>query len=51
MSRMRLCKSIEFAVGPETVAAYERGDRVPTVDVAIKIARALGIRLKDLTDA
>ena len=51
LSRVRLCLEIGFAVGPQTLARYERGRTAPSVDVAMRLAKALHVTLWDLTDA
>ncbi len=51
MSRQKLSQAIGFEVGPYTIERYERQGRVPNLDVAILLAKALGVSLKEFTDA
>ena len=51
MSRFDLAKAIGFMVGQQTIANYELGRRIPNFNVAIRIAQALKISPKNLTDA
>lgn len=51
MSCMELSKAIDFMVGPETLFRYEQGRGVPSVNVALRIAKALKVRPGDLIDA
>ena len=50
VSRARLSIAMDSIVGPHTIENYESGMRVPTVNTALRIADALGIKLKDLLD-
>lgn len=51
MSRFKLAQAIDFVVHPQTLMEYEQGKRCPRFDTAIRLARALKIPLKNLTDA
>ena len=50
-SRMDLAKAINFTVGHQNIGRYESGESKISLNVAIRIASALGISIKDLTDA
>ena len=51
LSRFELSRSIGFIAGQQAIASYEQGKTIPNVDVALKIADALGVPVEDLTDA
>jgi transcriptional regulator with XRE-family HTH domain len=51
LSRFKLAQRIGFAAGMQTLTRYENGRYVPTIDVALALARALDVNLEDLTDA
>ena len=49
MSRMDVAKAIGFMVGPETIKRYELGMTIPGFDVALRIAKVIGVKPGDLT--
>lgn len=51
LSRLGLAKKIDFLVGPEAIARYETEHITPRVDVAIRMADALGVSVEDFHDA
>jgi len=53
LSHVKLAHKMNLLIGPNTIARIESGraKRAPTLDVAIAIAKALNVSLKDLTDA
>jgi transcriptional regulator with XRE-family HTH domain len=48
LTQERLAERID--INPVYMGQIERGFRVPTVDVLLRLARALKIRLRDIVD-
>jgi transcriptional regulator with XRE-family HTH domain len=46
LTQEKLAEKVD--INPVYMGQIERGFRVPTVDVLLRIARALGVRLRDL---
>jgi len=46
ISQIKLAKSL--GVTQQHISAYERGERTPSIDIAKKIADALGVKVDDL---
>ncbi len=51
MSRIKLAHAIDLVVGPEAIARYESGEVIPTVDVMLRLVKALRVKPGDMVDA
>jgi len=51
LSRFKLAHRIDFLISPKSIIRYESGEIVPTIDVVLRIANVLKLKVRDLTDA
>ncbi len=51
ITRFEVVKRMFFLVGTQSIVRYEKGLVVPSLDVALSIAAAIGVPVDRLTDA